>query len=49
MKKSVYSPPYQITPEIVRLISEISETLGGFSAANPPVGRYNSNTVLFQI
>ena len=33
--KSGYIPPFTITPEIVRLISEISESLGGFSVTNP--------------
>ena len=33
--KSGYVPPFTITPEIVRLVSEISETLGGFSVTNP--------------
>ena len=35
MKNTSYSPPYEITPEIVCLISEISELLGGISAATP--------------
>lgn len=34
MKKSTYTPPYTITPEIVRLVSEISETIGRFSVMN---------------
>jgi Fic family protein len=33
--KSGYIPPFTITPEIFRLISEISESLGGFSVTNP--------------
>jgi Fic family protein len=33
--KSGYIPPFTITPEIVHLISEISESLGGFSVTNP--------------
>jgi len=36
MKKSTYTPPYTITSEIVRLVSEISEALGQFSALNRP-------------
>ena len=35
MKNPSNSPPYTITPEIVRLISEISETLGCFSVTHP--------------
>ena len=34
MKKITYSPPYTITSEIVRLVSEISETIGRYSADN---------------
>jgi Fic family protein len=33
--KTEYTPPFTITPEIVRLISEISELLGSFSVTNP--------------
>ena len=33
--KSGYVPPFTITSEIVRLVSEISETMGGFSVTNP--------------
>lgn len=32
--KTGYIPTYTITSETVRLVSEISEILGGFSAAN---------------
>jgi Fic family protein len=32
MKKATYTPPYTITSETVRLVSEISEILGHFSA-----------------
>jgi Fic family protein len=34
MQKSFYSPPYKISPEIVRLVSQISESIGSFSATN---------------
>lgn len=33
--KTGYIPPFTTTPEIVRLISEISESIGGFSVTNP--------------
>jgi hypothetical protein len=33
-KKKGYAPPFTITSKAIRLISEISETLGGFSVAN---------------
>lgn len=35
MKKTTYSPPFTITSDIVRLISEICETLGRFSVTHP--------------
>ncbi|MEZ7892667.1 MAG: Fic family protein [Candidatus Wallbacteria bacterium] len=34
IKKTSYKPPYIITPEIIHLISEISEILGRFSVIN---------------
>lgn len=35
MKKPPYSPPYQITPEIVRLIARIGEALGRLPVEHP--------------
>jgi len=33
-----YSPPYKITPEMIRMISEISESIGRLSVSQLPDG-----------